>query len=67
MNVSQRVTIIDSSNFNEVVHSIPDVTGKLGMVTSIHESMNGIICYVELDNYPMTLPFYETELEIVEK
>ena len=63
MNMSDRVKIIDATNFSKVRHSVADITGEIGTIVSIHPNVNGVICYVELDTFPMTLPFYETELE----
>lgn len=62
MEVDQRIRVVDPSNFIEVERGVK-LHGKKGFVASIHKNMNGKICYVKLDTYPMTLPLYDYELE----
>ena len=63
MNMNQRVKITDPSGLQKTLHPIANLQNEKGVVCSIHKNINGTLCYVKMDTYPMTLPFYDYELE----
>lgn len=64
MEVRDKVLIIKSHHSDQ---SMSDkYIGKTGTINSIHKTLKGNLCYVEIDDSITIFPLYEDELEVIE-